>query len=144
MIVEKGIYIEFYSFLMIHISQNIEIIFGKIADYWIEDGILFSRSKPVKRTVSLIQENIALVKEITQNKPIPLLIYLCKSPIPDKATRQYSKEQLSSVYSAMAMVSEPGLSQLIMKMVFQFQKPPIPMKSFSNELDAKNWLQQFK
>ena len=122
----------------------IDIISGEIADYWIEEGILFSRSKPVKRTVSLIQENITLVKAITQNKPFPLLIYLCKSPIPDKATRQYSREQLPHVYKAMAMVSEPGISQLIMKMVFQFQKPPIPMKSFNNDQDAQKWLEQFK
>ncbi|RXK48818.1 DUF7793 family protein [Aquirufa rosea] len=125
-------------------QDHIHIFSGEIADYWIEDGILFSQSKPIKRTVPLIQENIELVKKITQNQAMPLLIYLCKSPVPDKETRQFSREQLSQVYKAMAMVSAPGLSQLIMKMVFQFQKPPIPIKSFSREESALQWLQQFK
>lgn len=129
---------------MIQIPENKEIFLGKIADYWIEEGILYSLSKPIKRTVENISENVAFVKEITHENKMPLLIYLSKSPVPDKATRVFSKEQLPHIYTAMAMVSEPGLSQLIMKMVFQFQKPPIPMKSFSNELDAKIWLQQFK
>ncbi len=116
---------------------------GEIAAYWFEDGYLVSLSKSVKRTVELIKGNVALVKEITGNKPVPLLIYLSDSPVPDKETRKFSSEMVPEIYSAMAMVSKPGLSQLIMKMVFALKKPPIPMKSFSNGEDAKVWLKQF-
>lgn len=122
-----------------------KIIFeGSIASYWIEDGILFSLSKDIQRTVPLIAENVAFVKEITQGKKMPLLIYLTKSPVPDKATRQFSAQQLPTIYSAMAMISKPGLSQLIMKMVFALKPPSIPMKSFTDIDSAKNWLEQFK
>ena len=44
--------------------------------------------------VKNISENISLVKEITGNKPVPLLIYLCDAPIPSKETRKFSTEQL--------------------------------------------------
>lgn len=113
-----------------------------IAYYWWEDGILISLSKSTLRTVDTIKENVALVKQITGNKPVPLLIYLTKSPIPDKATQSYSKTQLPLIYSAMAMVSKPGLAQFIMKLLFSLQKPPIPMKSFSNTENAIAWLRQ--
>ena len=126
------------------IPENLDIIVGEIATYWIEDGILFSLSKPVLRTVENITGNIALVKQITNDQKMLLLIYLTNSPMPDKATRNYSKEQLPNVYKAMAMVSKPGLAQFIMKLLFQFQQPTIPMKSFSNDRDAREWLQQFK
>jgi hypothetical protein len=43
----------------------------------------------------------------------------------------------------MAMVSKPGLAQFIMKILFRFQSPPIPMKSFSDDDAAKQWLKQF-
>lgn len=120
------------------------LIKGTIADYHFGvDGILVSYSKNILRTVDLIKENIDLVKKITDNKKVPLLIFLTASPVPDKATRTYSNQVLPSVYSAMAMVSKPGLAQLVMKMVFAFQQPPIPMKSFSNEAAARKWLQQF-
>jgi len=92
------------------------------------------------RTIPLMEANVALVKQITGNKPVPLLIFLTNSPMPDKATRQYSKLLIPEIYSAMAMVSQPGLSAFIMKLLFAFQKPPIPMKSFTNEEDAKAWL----
>jgi hypothetical protein len=118
-----------------------ELIKGDIADYRLDDsGILYSYSKSVLRTVTLMEANVKLVKQITGGKPVPLLIFLKNSPMPDKATRQYSKEKIPELYSAMAMVSKPGLSAFIMKLLFAFQKPPIPMKSFTDELEAKAWL----
>lgn len=116
---------------------------GEIATYWFEDGILVSLSKSVRRTVENIKGNVALVKELTGNKPVPLLIYLSPSPVPDRATRQFSTTQLPVIYSAMAMVSKPGLAQFIMNILFRLKQPPIPMKSFTDDNAAKAWLQQF-
>jgi len=124
--------------------ENSELITGEIADYYLrESGILYSYSKSPKRTVKNISENIALVKQITGNKKVPLLIYLCDSPIPDKRTRDFSKEQLPNIYKAMAMVSKPGLSKFIMNILFKFSKPPIPTKLFTDDKTAEEWLQQY-
>jgi hypothetical protein len=124
--------------------EKSDIIKGEIADYWLdEDGILHSYSKSPKRTIRNISENISLVKKITGNKKVPLLIYLSDSPVPDKATRKFSTEQLPNVYTAMAMVSKPGLSKLIMNILFALKPPPIPMKSFTVDKEAKEWLMQF-
>ena len=116
---------------------------GEIADYWFEDGILVSLSKSTLRTVESISRNVALVKQITGNKPVPLLIYLANSPIPDKETRKFSTEQLPVIYKAMAMVSKPGLSKFIMNILFALKPPPIPMKSFTDDKEAKEWLKQY-
>jgi hypothetical protein len=121
-----------------------ELIKGEIADYWLsEEGILYSYSKSPVRTVKNISENIALVKQITGNKKVPLLIYLSNSPVPDKETRKFSTEQLPNVYTAMAMVSKPGLAKFIMNILFSLKKPPIPMKSFTDDEEAKKWLRQY-
>lgn len=116
---------------------------GEIATYWFDEGILVSLSKSPRRTIANITANVALVKEITQNKRVPLLIYLCDSPVPDKETRRFSTTQLPLIYSAMAMVSAPGLSQFIMKILFRLKPPPIPMKTFTDDKEAKEWLKQF-
>lgn len=120
-----------------------QIFEGEIASYWLEDGILVSLSKNPKRTVENISGNVALVKQITGNKRMPLLIYLSNSPVPDKAARKFATEQIPVIYSAMAMVSKPGLSKFIMNILFMLQSPPIPMKSFTDDKVAKEWLQQF-
>ncbi|HET6992984.1 MAG TPA: hypothetical protein VFJ43_16750 [Bacteroidia bacterium] len=44
----------------------------------------------------------------------------------------------------MAMVSGSALGKLIMNLIFGLQKPSIPMKTFSNEKDAINWLKQYQ
>jgi hypothetical protein len=116
---------------------------GEIATYWFEGGILVSLSKSPQRTVSNISGNVALVKEITGNKKVPLLIYLCNSPVPDKETRRFAATQLPVIYSAMAMVSKPGLSKFIMNILFALKPPPIPMKSFTDDTAAKEWLKQY-
>lgn len=129
---------------MIKPPDNIPLIKGEIADYWYApDGILYSYSKNPTRTIKNITENIALVKSITNNKIIPLLIYLSNSPVPDKATRKFAADQLPNVYSAMAMVSKPGLSKFIMNILFSIKPPAIPMKSFTDDKKAKEWLTQF-
>jgi len=124
--------------------ENIQLIKGEIADYWYApDGILYAYSKNPRRTVKNITANIALVKSITNNKIIPLLIYLSDSPVPDKETRKFAAEQLPGVYAAMAMVAKPGLSKFIMNVLFSLKKPAIPMKSFTDDKQAKEWLTQF-
>ena len=117
---------------------------SEIATYWFDDnGILVSHSKSVLRTVENITSNVKLVRSITNNKPVPLLIYLANSPIPDKQTRKFSTEQLPEIYSAMAMVCKPGLSKFIMNILFGLKPPPIPMKSFTDDKTATEWLKQF-
>lgn len=128
----------------ISLPTDAKLIEGAIADYWYApDGILFSYSKNPKRTVQSIKDNIALVKQITHGKKVPLLIYLSNSPVPDKATQQFSAEQLPHVYTAMAMVSNGGLARLIMNMLFRLKPPTIPMKSFTNDKEAHKWLLQY-
>jgi hypothetical protein len=129
---------------MIAIPTDRPVFEGEIATYWFEDdGILVSLSKSTRRTVEIIANNIALVQRITNNTRVPLLIYLSRSPVPDRATRTFSTQQLPVAYSAMAMVSEPGLSRLVMNMLFRFQQPPIPMKSFTDDTAARAWLRQY-
>lgn len=123
--------------------DDTQLIKGEIADYWYNDGILYSYSKSVLRTVENIRGNVALVKQITGGKKVPLLIYLRPSRVPDKATRKFSTEQLPNIYTAMAMVSKPVLAKFIMNILFRFKPAPIPMKSFSDDEEAKAWLQQF-
>ena len=116
---------------------------GEIATYWFEGDILVSLSKSPRRTIENISGNVALVKQITNNKPVPLLIYLSDSPVPDKETRTFSTEQLPVIYKAMAMVSKPSLAYIIMSLLFKFKKPAIPIQSFSDDTKAKEWLKQF-
>ena len=115
-----------------------------IATYWFDaNGLLTSVSKNPTRTVANTTESFELIRRITNGKKQPLLVYLCPSGVPDKATRDFVANQLPTVYTVMAMVSKSGLGNIIMNILFKFKPPAIPMKSFSNDTDAKEWLKRY-
>ena len=128
---------------MVAIPTDRPVYEGEIATYWFDEVILVSLSKSPRRTVENITANVALVKQITGNKPVPLLIYLSKSPVPDKETRAFAQTQLPVIYSAMAMISKPVLAKFIMTILFRFRQPPIPMKIFAVYEEGKEWLKQY-
>jgi hypothetical protein len=113
------------------------VIEGEIATYWLDRGVLVSVSKPIRRTVALIRDNATLVNNISGGHPVPLLIYLSNSPVPDRETRRFSAEMVPKIYSAMALVAPSILSRLVMNMVFGLKSPPIPTRSFTNEEAAR-------
>ncbi|MCB9447157.1 MAG: STAS/SEC14 domain-containing protein [Flavobacteriales bacterium] len=116
----------------------------ELSTYWFEpDGLLISLSKPPKRTLTNTNENFELVARITNQTKVPMLVYICNSPVPDKATRQFVARKLPDVYKAMAMVSGGALGKLIMNMIFSINPPSIPMRSFSDEEKAREWLRTF-
>lgn len=117
---------------------------GELATYWFDnDGILVSLSKNPKRTVTNTTDNFVLVKRITNNKKVPLLIYLSKSSAPDRQTREFVAKELPNVYTAMAMVSKSGLGAIIMNFLFKLKPPKIPMRNFTDDTQAREWLKQY-
>ena len=90
---------------MIPVPVDRPVYDGDIATYWFDDGILVSRSKPVRRTVANIAANVVLVQRITGGTPAPLLIHLARSPMPDRATLEgYCGETASTLIQLAAMI----------------------------------------
>lgn len=67
-----------------------------------QESFIFPGMEIGIRTIRNTSENFDLVRRITGNMKIPHLVYLSKSGIPDKATRDHVARELPKVYSAMA------------------------------------------
>ncbi|MFN8299526.1 MAG: STAS/SEC14 domain-containing protein [Chitinophagales bacterium] len=116
----------------------------ELGTYWFdEEGILNSVSSPAKRTLENTRYNFDLVQKLSEGSKPCLLVQLCKSPIPSRETQAYVKQRLPDTYTAMAMLSDSGVGELIMNILFKLQKPPIPMKTFKDEEKARAWLSGF-
>jgi hypothetical protein len=125
-------------------TENQEIFESEIGTYWFdESGILISKSKKTKRDLRNIKENAALIKRISGGKPPCLVVHLTYSPKPDKETLEYVAQELPNIYTAMAMVSKSRLAGFIMSVLFRFKPAPIPMRVFSNEVEAKAWIKGY-
>jgi hypothetical protein len=115
----------------------------EIATYAWDGGILISHSKPPRRTVENIRANLEAVGAQAGGQLPCIVVHLTKSPMPDKATREYVNARLPTAYRAMAMVSPSGLARFIMNFLFGVKPPPIPMKSFADEASAKEWIRRY-
>ncbi|MFM2226393.1 MAG: hypothetical protein RJA07_2595 [Bacteroidota bacterium] len=116
---------------------------SEIATYWWEGEILYSVSNKVLRTKENVKANFEMIQQITHHKPVCLLTFVSNSGKPNKATQEYVREILPKAYKAMAMVSSSGVGKIIMNVLFKFIASPIPMKSFSDEEKAKEWLKNY-
>lgn len=112
-----------------------------LAKYWrVAPDVIYAESKPTARTVETIASNVALVKSLNDNNPVKLIISIAKSSVPDKATRELAAKELPLTYAAMAMIAPNKLTGFIINLIYGMKKPSIPMKTFSNFKDARNWI----
>jgi hypothetical protein len=126
-----------------NIPTDRQIYHGELGTYWFEDDILISVAKSQRRTIDNIRSNAELVRQATGGKKTPVLVYLKPYPIPDRATRKCAAEHVPHLYSAMAMVSKPGLASFVMNITFALNPPTIPMRHFTDDWAAKEWLREY-
>jgi hypothetical protein len=108
-----------------------------------DDGILYSRTKNIPRTLENMKESIRLIKEILGNKKVCTIVETTKLQPLNKETREYMQSQLPGIYKAMAVISQSAMGIMVAKISFQLNKPLYPTKMFSNEKEAKEWIKQY-
>ena len=124
--------------------DNVTVHEGELAFFWFdESGILCALSKDTPRTFEKQQKNYEFIKNISGNKKVCLLSDTTNSATQDKATRDYMAQEIPNVFIAMAVISDSILGKFITNMFLHLKQQPIPIKFFSNEKDAKEWLKGF-
>ena len=82
-------------------------------------------------------------KKITKWKKVCLLIDTTNSTPSSKEVRDYAAEIFPELVKAIAMVSKSALGRMIANLFFGLKPPPYPVKMFSEEAEAKEWLKQY-
>jgi hypothetical protein len=126
------------------IPKNTKLYEHPMATFWFDDlGILYSVSKFGPRTIDLMDEYIAYVKALINNRPVCILTDISKAGSMDKKTREYTATQLEHVYKAMAILTDTLAGNMIGKVFLQLDSQPYPMAMFTDEKEAKEWLKQY-
>lgn len=112
-----------------------------------EEGILYSVPKagavhPQTREES--QRQMDEFRKITGGiKRCMVLQTDSASPPPKKEDRDWISGELESVTKAMAIISTSPLSRMVANLFFGLKPPAYPVKFFSNETDARDWVKQY-
>jgi hypothetical protein len=131
------------------IPKEAKIIDWTTSILWFdEQGILYSMPKPgVEEPILTREETLKQMesfKKLTGNKKLCMILETNKnSKAPKKEDRDFIAEQLADITKAMAIISTSPLSRMIANLFFGLKPPPYPVKFFSNEKDAKEWIKQY-
>jgi hypothetical protein len=124
--------------------NNVKVYEGELADFWFDEyGILCAVSKMAERTLDKQKENYELIRKITDGKRVCLLADNTLTYEQDDATRKFMAEEIPNLFKAMAVTSRTIFGQAVSDTFLYYHGTPVPIKTFKDEKEAKEWLKQF-
>jgi hypothetical protein len=130
---------------MLKIPENAEVVDTPTSIYWYdESGILYSVSKRAE-PLSL-EETKAILEEFRsflRAEKVCMLIDVTNTTESSREVRDYAAAEFPKFVKAIAMISESALGKMLANLFFSLKSQPYPTRMFTNEEDAKAWLQQY-
>ncbi len=127
------------------LPENTEVIEFPTSTMWFdENGILCSIAKKVpQQTVEEAKKTMEELRKITGGKKICLLSDSTHSTPLNKEMRDYAAEVMPEIAKAVAVISRSAVGKMAANLFFSIKKQPFPVKMFSDENEAKEWLKQY-
>lgn len=127
------------------IPDNVEIHELPTSVLWFdESGILCSVAKKVpQQTIEEAKKTMIDFLKITGGRKVCLLSDSTDSPPADKEMRDYAAEVIPEVAKAVAIISRSAVGKMAANLFFSIKKQPYPVKMFTDENEAKEWLKQY-
>lgn len=109
------------------------------------DGIIHSTGRDdLVESIEDAHEQIEAVKRLSPGKACPLLADARRLKKVSKEAREfYASMETGKHCSAVAIMTESKVSQVLVNFFMKINKPVYPMKMFTNEADALKWLKTF-
>jgi hypothetical protein len=110
-----------------------------------DDGILYSISKPVERTIENYRILFDLYKKLSDNgtHKICTIGDVSKASPLSHEVRKYISEELPKYVRAMALVSDTPVGKTVGTIFNKINEQSYPSQVFDNLQDAKEWIKQY-
>lgn len=127
------------------LPKDIEVQTAGIMTAWVQEpGIMRGIClKNIPCSKENLEKTVALWKKLAGDQKICFLIDITHVLPPDKEAREYAEIQQNAIIKAYAMITRSALGRMVANVFFSLKPPPYPIKLFSNEKDARNWLTQY-
>jgi hypothetical protein len=109
--------------------------------YWFENGLLYVVSKKAEHPDAKTQE-----KEIEEfskrigNKKVCAIMEVSQSTPSSKEQRERNAELLPQLFKAIAFIIKNPVTRILAHLYLGVTKIPFPVKMFSTEEEAKEWI----
>lgn len=120
---------------------NAHIVDTPLAQNWVDEfGIIYSISKDAPHSLENMVTHFEKLLELTEGKKLPFLVDPSLARPTTKKERQYLNEHLQTVMTCIAFVTTNAMMRIGINLYFRIRPQFMPMKMFSNEEDARQWL----
>lgn len=112
----------------------------------IKDGILYGTYKKGLRITLTIAQNIVATRlQFTDGKDMPAIIFNQGVISFDKNARDFmASPEGAKGLKAAAMMLDSAFSSFLGNFYLSVNKPPMPVRIFTNTAAAEKWIKQFK
>jgi hypothetical protein len=130
---------------MLSLPENTEIFELPSSFMWFgENGIFYSKTrKTPPRTLDDVKETIVFYKNIVKGRKVCIILDISDYQPPSKEARDYLAVEMPKLVKAMAILSDSPLGRMIANLFFKIKHQPYPMKMFSTEEEATQWIKQY-
>ena len=111
---------------------------------WKEDGILYSvYSENLNINIEIAKNCVETRIAYSQGISYPVLIDMKGVKSVTKEARDYLADEGARLIKGGALIVESALNKMLGNLFLRINKPKIPVKLFTDEKEAKEWLQQY-
>ncbi|MCW3077728.1 MAG: hypothetical protein JWO32_2337 [Bacteroidetes bacterium] len=126
------------------IPKTAKVYENTTSTFWFDKGILFvigKKSEEISLEVNKTQTNA--LKEILQGKKVCAIIDINQTSNLSREAREYNSTQLPTMFTAIAFVTNTALGRMMSNLYLGLKPLPFPTKVFSEEKEARLWIEQF-
>jgi hypothetical protein len=110
----------------------------------VEDKIVFLKPKMNSpQTLSDVKDLFVEIKKISKGQKRCILMDLTNYQLPSREVREYEAKELPTLATAIAIVSKSMYGAYVARIFLAHAKQPYPIKIFTDEPEAKEWLKQY-
>ena len=127
------------------IPENAEVFDLPTTTMWFDENkILCVISKKVPhQTVEEAKKTIVEFKRIIGGQKVCLLSDSTDAAPASKEMRDYAAEVMPEIAKAVAIISRSAVGKMAANLFFSIKRQPYPVKMFTDETEAKDWLKQY-
>lgn len=128
-----------------HPPADTEVLEFPTSTVWFEkDGILCAKSKKSgPLSMEETKKVIADFKNFLGGRKVCMLIDTTYSNAGSKELREFAADEFPKFTRALAFVSGSPLGKMVANIFFSLKKQPYPVRMFTDEKAAHEWLRQY-
>lgn len=124
--------------------ESAEVFETSTSKYWFANGFMYVVTK--KGTPPNLETHVKEMEEFKRradNKKVCAIIEVNDSTPTSRAVRDYNTKALPEMFNAIAFIINKPVMKMLASLYLGVTTTPFPVKMFSNENEAREWVKKY-